>query len=352
MPTPIINRELSWIEFNQRVLNEASRDDLPLLERLKFLAITASNLDEFFQVRVGGLMMMMRGGLKSQDASGLTPQRTLAAIRQRIHRMTVDQHALLDEVLLPGLAKAGIRLLPMSDLTIDQATRAATTFDEQIYPLLTPLAVEPDVEPPVVPALQLVVACRLLDPEQQSTRHALVPIPDNCGRRIEVSAESEEHAFVLVEDLVSTHAGRLFPGEKVTATTVFRVTRNGDIAVQEEDAIDLAGEMEDVLTARRFADTVRLEIRAGAPRDLARMVHDVTAAGTKETQKIHGPIGLASFMELAFLRDFDHLRDSDWPGQNSPAVTPGASMFETIAKGDVLLHHPYETFEPVLRLLE
>ena len=110
MPTPIINRELSWIEFNQRVLNEASRDDLPLLERLKFLAITASNLDEFFQVRVGGLMMMMRGGLKSQDASGLTPQRTLAAIRQRIHRMTVDQYALLDEVLLPGLAKAGIRL--------------------------------------------------------------------------------------------------------------------------------------------------------------------------------------------------------------------------------------------------
>ena len=138
----------------------------------------------------------------------------------------------------------------------------------------------------------------------------------------------------------------------VTSTTAFRVTRNGDIAVQEEDAIDLAGEMEDVLTARRFADTVRLELRSDAPRDLVRMIQHVTAATPQEVYRVDGPPGLASFMELAFLPDFDHLRDADWPAQNSPAITPGASMFETIASNDVLLFHPYESFEPVLRLIE
>jgi polyphosphate kinase len=355
MSTPFLNRELSWLEFNQRVLNEALRDDLPLLERVKFLAITASNLDEFFQVRIGGLMAMRRSGIKTADASGLTPARNLAALRQRIVRMTEDQYALFNTTLVPALAKAGIRPLLTRDLSVQQAAQVAATFEDLIFPLLTPLAVDAGESPPVVPALQMVVACRLLDPETRATRHALIPIPDTLGRRVPVFSENAErsiHSFLLIEDLVAAHAARFFPGETVTATTAFRVTRNGDIAVQEEDAIDLAGEMEDVLTARRFADTVRLELRADSPRDLARMIQDVTAASPQEVYRVNGPPGLASFMELAFLADFDHLRDADWPGQNSPAIPPGASMFETIASGDVLLLHPYESFEPVLRLIE
>jgi polyphosphate kinase len=196
------------------------------------------------------------------------------------------------------------------------------------------------------------VACRLCDAETQVTRHALIPIPETLGRRVPVTKDAESHAFLLIEDLVATHAARFFPGEIVAATTTFRVTRNGDIAVEEEDAIDLAGEMEDVLTARRFADTVRLELRSDAPRDLARVIQEVTATGTLEIYQIDGPPGLAAFMELAFLADFEHLRDADWPGQTSPAIVPGASMFETIAAADVMLFHPYESFEPVLNLLE
>jgi polyphosphate kinase len=349
---PLLNREISWLEFNQRVLNEALRDDLPLLERVKFLAITASNLDEFFQVRVGGLLAMHRGGMKSADPSGMTPARNLAALRQRILRMTADQYALFNDTLVPALVKAGIRPLQMPDLSLEQAAQAAATFEDLIYPLLTPLAIDPGDSPPVVPALQIIVACRLTDPESLVTRHALIPIPETLGRRVAVTTQVDSYAFLLIEDLVAAHAARFFPGENVAATTAFRVTRNGDIAVQEEEAIDLAGEMEDVLTARRFADTVRLELRADAPRDLARMIQDVTAAGTREIYQADGPPGLASFMELALLPDFDHLRDEDWPGQNSPAIAPGASMFETIAAGDVLLFHPYESFEPVLRLLE
>ena len=352
MSTPYLNRELSWIEFNQRVLNEALREDLPLLERVKFLAITASNLDEFFQVRIGGLMLMRRSGRKTPDASGLTPARNLTALRQRILKMSAQQYALLTGTLVPALEKAGIRPLQSSDLSVSQTAQAAATFEDAIFPLLTPLAVDPDGAPPIVPALQIIVACRLLDPETQTARHALIPIPEILGRRVNVAIEGGGHAFILIEDLVATHAGQLFPGEAVTSTTAFRVTRNGDIAVQEEDAIDLAGEMEDVLTARRFADTVRLELRSDAPRDLVRMIQHVTAATPQEVYRVDGPPGLASFMELAFLPDFDHLRDADWPAQNSPAITPGASMFETIASNDVLLFHPYESFEPVLRLIE
>jgi polyphosphate kinase len=351
MSIPFINRELSWVEFNQRVLNEALREDLPLLERVKFLAITASNLDEFFQVRIGGLMAMRRGGVKTQDPSGLTPTRTLAALRQRIQRMTSDQYALLNNILLPELEKAGIQAFKPQDLSVEQSAQVSATFEDLIYPLLTPLAVDPG-DAPLVPALQIIVACRLEDPETRLTRHALIPIPDTISRRVSITFDGVGHSFMLIEDLVATHAGRFFPGETVTATTSFRVTRNGDIAVQEEDAIDLAGEMEDVLTARRFADTVRLEIRSDAPRDLARMIQGVTSAGTQEIQRVDGPPGLGAFMELAFLPDFDHLRDVDWPGQNSPAIAPGASMFETIATADLLLFHPYESFEPVLRLIE
>ena len=352
MSIPYLNRELSWIEFNQRVLNEALREDLPLLERVKFLAITASNLDEFFQVRIGGLMLMRRSGRKTPDASGLTPAKNLTALRQRILKMSAQQYSLLTSTLVPALVNAGIRPLQARDLSVSQIAQVAATFEDAIFPLLTPLAVDPDSAPPLVPALQIIVACRLLDPETLITRHALIPIPEILGRRVNVAIQGEGHAFILIEDLVATHAGQLFPGETVTSTTAFRLTRNGDIVLQDEDAIDLAGEMEDVLTARRFSDTVRLELRSDAPRDLVRMIQHVTATTPQNVYRVDGPPGLASFMELAFLPDFDHLRDTDWPAQNSPAITPGASMFETIASTDVLLFHPYESFEPVIRLIE
>ncbi len=352
MSTPFLNRELSWVEFNQRVLNEACRDDLPLLERVKFLAITASNLDEFFQVRVGSLMAMQRGGIKKPDASGLTPVRNLVLLRERILRMTADQYALFSGTLVPALRRAGICLLEYGNLTLEQSAQATAIFEDQVYPLLTPLAVDAEGPPPVVPALQVILACRLLDADSGRVRHVFIPIPESVGRRVAIATAGQGHAFLLIEDLVAANASRLFPGESVTAATPFRVTRNGDIIVRDEDSTDLADEMEDMITARRFSDTVRLELRSDAPQDLRRVIREATGAGAREVYQIDGPPGLASFMELAFLPDFDHLRDANWPGQNSPAIAPGASMFETIASGDILLFHPYESFDPVLDLLE
>jgi polyphosphate kinase len=346
------NRELSWLEFNQRVLDQALKESMPLLERVKFLAISASNLDEFFQVRVGSLMLQRRSGRKSRDNSGFTPIRNLSAIRERVLEMNTVQYELLNHTLIPALAAKGIVLLPANQLTDIQRSQTAGFFEDNVSPLLTPLAVDAESPAPMVPALQLVVACRLQDPANETARHVLIPIPDNLPRRVSVQTEDETQAFILVEDLVAAHADRLFPGETIAATTVFRVTRNGDIAVEEEDATDLANEMEDVLTARRFAETVRLEIRSDAPRDLARLIRDVTVSTAQEVYRHDGPLGLASFMELAFLPDFESLRDEEWPAQNSPAIAPGDSMFETIAANDVLLFHPYESFDPVIRLIE
>ncbi|MDP4625544.1 MAG: polyphosphate kinase 1, partial [Akkermansiaceae bacterium] len=346
------NRELSWLEFNQRVLDQALKADMPLLERVKFLAITASNLDEFFQVRVGSLMLMRRSGRKTRDNSGYTPTRNLAAIRERVLKLGEDQYTLLNETLIPALAEKGIVLMSPGQLTDLQRSQTGMIFDDNISPLLTPLAVDPDSQPPIVPALHIVLACRLFDPADKTSRYVLIPIHENLPRRITVQTEDETQAFILIEDLVAMHADRLFPGEKISATATFRVTRNGDIAVEEDDATDLADEMEDVLTARRFADTVRLEMHADAPRDLSRMIRNVTGSTAQEIYTFPGPLGLSSFMELAFLPDFDHLRDEDWPAQNSPAIAPGTSMFETIATNDVLLFHPYESFDPVIRLIE
>lgn len=352
MPIPFVNRELSWLEFNQRVLNEAHRNDLPLLERVKFLAITASNLDEFFQVRVGGLMLMRRSGRTGADQSGMTPLQQLWAIRRRVQTMLEQQYKLLNEVLIPELEAQNIHLLKTKQLDRARADQLAAFFHSHIFPLLTPLAVDPEGTPPIVPALQLILACKLVDQETNVTRFALIPIPEGLGRRVSVGESSTSLDFVLIEDLIAVHAADLFPGENVTSTGCFRVTRNGDIAVEEEDAIDLAGEMEDVLAARKLSDTVRLELPIPISKDLVRVIQIVCRASSSEIYRMAGPLGLAGFMDLAFVPGFDHLRDEEWPSQPSPDVPLGEPVFNSISQKDILLHHPYESFEPVLRLIE
>ncbi|MDX1679468.1 MAG: polyphosphate kinase 1 [Akkermansiaceae bacterium] len=352
MPAPFINRELSWLEFNQRVLNEAFSEDLPLLERIKFLAISASNLDEFFQVRVGGLMAIKRSGAKTRSASGHTPTQCLNEIRKRVLRMFEDQYQLLNTSLLPELGKAGIHLLDPDKLDAKQIDRLSQVFDQQIQPLLTPLAIVEDESASRVPAMQVVIACRLRDPEKRSQRHVLIPIPDTVNRFIAVGSEEDGLCLIRIEDVVALHAAQLFPGESVAATTCFRITRNSDIVVDDRESINLAGEMENALFARRFSEASRLEIESEAPRDLQRIIRKITQSGPRETYTADGPLGLANFMELAFLEDFDHLRSPEWSPQPSPAITSGESMFDTIAEQDLLLHHPYESFEPVLHLLE
>jgi len=345
-----INRELSWLEFNQRVLEEAKRPDKPLLERLKFLAITGSNLDEFFQVRVGGLAMMRRSGSRVTDNAGLTATQQISAIRKRVLRLAAQQYALLNDELLPGMSAEGIRLVEMKDLTPGQFLQASAYFTDFVFPLLTPLAVDPDGPRPTLPSLEIIIACRLQQ-EDGTTRIVLIPLGETLPRFVPVSSP-EGDSLIYIEDLVRTLLGDLFPGEVVTGTASFRITRNSDIAVQEEDAIDLADEMEEVLAARRLSDTIRIQIPAGTSRDLLSVIQEITKTGANELYRLPGPLALADFMKLSFLAGYDQLRDPAWSPQQSPLIDPGTSIFDTIAERDVLLIHPFESFEPVIRLLE
>ena len=266
-----INRELSWLEFNQRVLDIAYDETQPLLERLKYLAITGSNLDEFFQVRVGGLTLQEIAAPRTQDLAGHTPSQQLALIRKRALTFVEDQYALLNESFLPAMAEAGITLLSLPDLSPSQLAHVERYFSEFIAPLLTPLAYDPDTGELNLPQLQIIVACRLENEEEKSTRIAFVPVPENLPRFVPVGSTGNDE-FIYIEDLVRARAAEIFPGEHLSATAPFRITRNSDIAVQEEDTNDLADKMEDVLAARRFGKTVRIQISSGTPRNLLRII--------------------------------------------------------------------------------
>ncbi len=352
MPIPFLNRELSWLEFNQRVLFQAQREDIPLLERVKFLAITASNLDEFFQVRIGGLTLMQRSGRHNADAAGLTPALQLDALRKRILLFVEEQYNLLHGKLLPLLAQQEIRFIDPTKIDEAQQSSLRATFDYKILPLLTPLSYDPETDsPPLLPALTPIVICRIKDPESEQKRFAFIPLPDSLGRRIPLAQQS--NTFIFVEDLVATFASALFPGETVDSTSVFRLTRNGDITLEDDQSYDLADDMADVLTARRYSHTVRIEVPISCPRDLIAVIRSATGTGKEETYTIpRGPVGLSSLMDLAFLPEFDRLRDEDWPAQDSPDIILGESIFDSISSRDILLHHPYQSFEPVLRLIE
>jgi len=352
-----INRELSWLEFNQRVLDEALREELPLLERLKFLAITASNMDEFFQVRVGGLQLMLTSGSRKRGISGLTPKQQLKVIRERAKTMIEDQYALFNLQLLPAMAEEGLLITHSKAITPAQHKVLANRFEESISPLLTPLAYSRDSPPPLLPALRIILACELENTEDGTTRTVFIPMPENSPRFFNIPASSttstpSEQHLIAIEEIISIFANELFPDETLLSTMPFRITRNGDIAVQEEDAIDLAGEMEEVLAARITSNTVRLELPSNAPAPLKKTVRHLLNATADDTYPVSGPLAFTDFMSIAFASGFDHLRDEPWEPQPSPQIQPGESIFSALAERDILLNHPYESFEPILRFLE
>jgi len=348
---PFINRELSWLEFNQRVLEEAKRKEVPLLERLKFLAITASNLDEFFQVRIGGLTVLRRSGTRKPDIAGFGPAQQISMIRNRVLSFVEDQYDLLNEDLLPALRAQGINILQLNELTHSQDLQVSSYFSELIFPILTPLAIDPEGPFPSLPSLRLLIVCRLMNKEDHTSRHAFIPIPENLPRFIAVQS-NEGDCFVQIEDVICRHLNELFPDEAISASSPFRITRNSDIAVQEEDAIDLAGEMEEVLAARLVGTTIRIQISKGTPRDLLHVVQEVTASGSAELYRVNGPLALADFMQLSQLRDYEELYNPLWLPQPSPLIDHATPMFDLITAQDILLFHPYESFDPVVRLIE
>ena len=355
-PEHYFNRELSWLEFNQRVLDQACNPSIPLLERLKFLSITSSNLDEFFMVRIGGLQLQQRESVSSTDPAGMTVDEQLTAIESRTSRMIEDQYSCF-RTLEPALAEAGISRIHLTDASAKHLSAAYNYFEENIIPVLSPLAVESAEDFPLLVNQSLCLCVKLRLPAEKVTkdgvnyRFALVPLGRGLPRFVTLPSE-HGFCYALLEDVIAHHVDLFFAGEEVLATTVFRITRNADVSIQEDAAADLLHGMKELLQQRRRADCVRLEIEDQAPADAVQFLQDCLCVSNRETIRCPKPLDLSAFMDLSGLEGFGDLCNPSWPPQRSPRIDPSQNMFATIAEGDVMLCHPYESFKPVVRLIE
>jgi len=356
-PDQFINREMSWLAFNERVLQEAEKETLPLLERVKFLAITASNLDEFFMVRVGGLQVLKDSRKRVQDVSGRTPTQQLADIRERASAFMERQYALLNGRLLPALRLNGIHRIRPEELTPGQRTYLQEYFNEQIFPVLSPLAVDLEDNRLLLPALQIVLMSEIHAEQHgtESKRYAVFTLPPSIPRHIVLpGAEGGAHTYINVEDLVELFLHAYFPQEQVIGTARFRISRNSDITLDDETAQDLAAEMEQILEARKTSGTIRLEIESESDvtQSLIKAIQKLTGATPSHTYILPGELDLRAFFVIASLPGFEKLKGVSWPGAAVPVNEDGKTIFDAISDGDILLHHPYESFEPVLQLVE
>ena len=342
------NRELSWLEFNDRVLRQGLADDLPLLERLKFLGIVSSNLDEFFLVRVAGLISARAQGVRRRDPAGMTPLAQLRAISQRVHRMVQEQQ---EGVLaaLAQLAGAGITVAPAAQWTDDERKFLATYFGKEILPVLTPLAVQELHPAPHLPGLQWHVAARLTKAEGEP-RIAVTPVPQQISRW--VSLPGDDIRLARLEEVIAANVGALFPGATVAATALFRITRDADVSVERDETDDMLEAVERAVLTRQRRPAVRLQISPAAVPQIRAWLDELVKLQPEEVYETDSTLDAAALMELANWPGFEHLKNVEWPPQPPRDLLGCDDLFEALADHDVLLFHPYETFEPVVRLVE
>jgi polyphosphate kinase len=351
------NRELSWLDFNARVLALAEDSSQPLLERAKFLAIFASNLDEFYMVRVAGLKRRDETGLSVRSADGLTPREQLANIFKRTQEL-VEQHAraFLDHVG-PGLDGNGISLVTWSELTDFDRLRLSNYFSDQVFPVLTPLAVDPAHPFPYISGLSLNLAVTVRDPEGGTERFARVKVPDNVPRLVRVEADraSSSATFLPLEELIAAHLGELFAGMEVIECHAFRVTRNADLDVEEDRDEDLLQALERELARRRFGPPVRLEVADDMTEHMLELLLREMEVDPDDVVQVPGLLDLSCLFQLYSL-DRKALKDPPFVPATHPAFgereTP-KSVFATLREGDVMVHHPYDSFSTsVQRFIE
>jgi polyphosphate kinase len=350
-----LNRELSWLDFNARVLALAEDTSQPLLERAKFLAIFASNLDEFFMVRVAGLKRRDETGLAVRSADGLTPREQLAKIAKRSQALS-ERHArtFLDSVQ-PALAEHGIYLLRWRDLTETQRTRLSEYFFEQVFPVLTPLAVDPAHPFPYISGLSLNLAVTVRDPQSRTERFARVKVPNNVHRLVPVVSDQGNDVFLPIEDLIAAHLGELFTGMEVAEHHAFRVTRNADLDVEEDRDEDLLQALERELARRRFGPPVRLEVTNTMSEHVLELLLRELDVDPHDVMVVPGLLDLTMLWRVYGV-DRPELKDAPFVPATHPAFAEGEtpkSVFATLRQGDVLVHHPYDSFSTsVQRFIE
>ncbi len=348
-----LDREVSWLRFNQRVLELAEDTTLPLLERVRFLAIFCSNLDEFFMVRVAGLKRRIAAGVAVRAASGWMPREVLHHIHETAQELSQRHAQLFGEEVVPALAKEGIELLRWDDLDREEQRHCKRLFKNRVFPVLTPLAVDPAHPFPYISGLSLNLAVLVRDPETGKEHFARVKVPPNFGRFVPLGHQR----FVPLEDVIAEHLKRLFPGMQVLKTYTFRVTRNEDLEVEEDDAENLLKALEKELVRRRFGPPVRLEVEESMDDHVLELLVSELDVTEGEVFRLPGPLGLRDLVEVADL-DREDLRYPVYIPTTHSQLAPVESaspvdVFKALQRSDVLLHHPYDSFSTsVQRFLE
>jgi polyphosphate kinase len=339
-----LNRELSWLDFNERVLALAEDDGVPLLERAKFLAIFSQNLDEFFQVRVAGLKEQVTAGIGTPSPDGRTAAQQLLEVRERVEELVRRQQHLFLDAVAPALAGVGIRLSRWDDLDDDDEKFLVETFEQRIFPVLTPLAVDPGHPFPYISNLSLNLAILLRDPITGERRFARVKVPDLLPRFV-VMPDGER--FVPLEQVIAAHLGQLFPGMEVESTATFRVSRNADLTLEEEEADDLLAAVEIELRRRQFGRAVRLELSDEITDEVCELLQRELDLGEDDTYRSVGPLDLGGLWSVHAL-DRPELKDPVFQRVTQHRLDGGdddrPDVFAVLREGDVLVHHPYDSF--------
>lgn len=355
-PEHYLNRELSWLEFNSRVLEEAADPTNPGLERIKFLSIVSSNLDEFFEIRVAGLQEQLYAGLEPQDfpADGLAPTEQLTRIAQRVHHLVAEQYRLLHQELIGELQQSGIEWVRLAELSPAELAYVDTLFASSIYPVLTPLAIDPGHPFPHVhnKSLNIALLVERKHANQLQELFAVVQVPAVLDRVVLLPGTPDRVRFVLLEDVVAAHLGTLFGGFRVLGHTVFRVTRNTDLTIDEDDAEDLLQTIQENLRQRMRGDAVRLEISDAADERFVQMLVGALDLQGRDVYRVPGPVDLTVFMALHRLDGFRALKDEPVIPGVPPAFASGADVFDLIRGQDVLVHHPFESFGCVVNFID
>ena len=354
-----VNRELSWIEFNYRVLSEARDKSTPLFDRLKFLSITASNLDEFYMVRVASLKDMVHAKYAKKDIAGLTAKEQLDKISEKTHQLVDLQYSTYNRSLVPALKQNGLRIvMEHEDLTEDEAAFADEYFHKNVYPVLTPMAFDSSRPFPLIRNKTLNIAALLKKKNEKEAEleFAMVQVPSVIPRIVELPEEKDENGetqrvVILLEEIIERNMQSLFLNYDIVASHPFRIMRNADFSLDEEEAVDLLEEIQKQLKKRQWGEAIRLEIESNVDKQLLKILKKELSISSEDIFQISGPLDLTFLMKMYGLDGFDHLKTPKYTPQPVPELMNEDNIFTNIRKGDILLHHPYQSFDPVVNFV-
>jgi polyphosphate kinase len=354
-PKNFINRELSWIEFNRRVFEEAQDPNQPLLERVKFLGIVSSNLDEFFEIRVAGIKQQIASETSDVGPDGMSPTATFEAIERRVHEMVAQQYALWSQEIEPLLRQNKIFIHDLNELSAKRAAWARRYFQQEVFPMLTPLAVDASHPFPQLLNKSHNLLVRARARKDDEPMHAIVQVPRAVSRLILMprgEKGDESWNYVYLASLIKHHVADLFPGLILDGVHAFRVTRNSDLYVDEEEADNLLRSIEQELRRSSRGNAVRLEVEADCPNDFSNLLLEFFQLTEADLYKLDGPFSMTHLAPLVANDAFAHLKDRVFQPARDPALPPHGDIFEAMRKQDILLHHPYESYDPVVELVE